>query len=373
MSRPRSIALWCMLVVAVTGLAACSTSARPPLTSPTVIEGFTERVTVTDTGLRLDNQDWWPTGFNAYQLGTDWSVNEGCGAEVDLDAYFDRLPARALTRFNLFSMFVVDKNSGLIDFGPLDAVFDAATRHEQMVLPVLAGSTGQCEDEAFKEREWYVDGWQSQKSLGGMTFADWVRTAVTRWKGRPTIAGWELIGEPEASVCGAQGCDWQVRECPPGGAAVLRSFFDDAGALLRSIDPDRPIFSGFVGGDQCGLEGSDYREVAGSAMIDVLDFHDYGGNLSDYGPSGSDLPTRLDQAREIGKPIVVNEIGVEAGSCLDATTRARGLRIKIDQQRDAGTAGALLWAYVPDPRTGECTYDIGPDDPAWQVVADTVS
>ncbi|MCF3939411.1 beta-mannosidase [Gordonia sp. Z-3] len=373
MRRPRSAALVCLLVVVALGLTACSIGDRRPLTSPIVTEDFSTRVTVTDTGLRLDNQPWWPTGFNAYQLGTDWSINEGCGAEVDLDAYFAKLPAHALTRFNLFSMFVVDKNSGLIDFGPLDAVFDAATRHRQMVLPVLAGGTGQCEDDQFKQRSWYDAGWRTQKSLGGMTFADWVRAAVTRWKDRPTIAGWELVGEPEASVCGAQGCDWQVRECPPGGDEILRSFFDDAGGLLRSLDPNRPIFAGFVGGDQCGLEGSDYLQVAGSERLDVLDFHDYGGNLTDYGPSGSDLPTRIRQASEAGKPIMVNEIGVNAGSCLDPAERARGLRTKIGQQRDAGTAGALLWAFVPDPRTRECTYDIGPSDPAWQVIADTVS
>lgn len=354
-------------------LNACGAGPRTPLSGPSATQDVSKRVTVTDAGLRLDNQDWWPTGFNAYQLGTDWSVNKGCGAEVDLDAYFAKLPPRALTRFNLFSMFVVDKASGLINFEPLDAVFDAAARHEQMVLPVLAGSTGQCEDEEFKERGWYVDGWQTQKSLGGMSFADWVRTAVTRWKDRPTIAGWELVGEPEASVCSAAGCDWQVRECPAGGSDILRSFFDHAGALLRSIDPDRPLFSGLVGGDQCGLEGADYRRVAGSTMIDVLDFHDYGSDLSVYGPAGSDLATRLDQSRDLDKPIIVNEIGITAGSCFNTTARAEALRLKIDRQREAGTAGALLWAFVPDPRTGQCTYDIGSDDPAWQVITDTVN
>ena len=39
--------------------------------------------------------------------------------------------------------------------------------------------------------------------------------------------------------------------------------------------------------------------------------------------------------------------------------------------RAAGVAGALLWTFVPDPRENECTYDIGPDDPAWRVVTDT--
>ncbi|MGC4961588.1 beta-mannosidase [Gordonia sp. DT101] len=334
---------------------------------------FGGRVATTDNGLLLDGHPWWPTGFNAYQLGTDWSVNRGCGAEVNLDDYFARLPPHALTRVNLYAMFVVDKKTGLVDYGPLDAVFDAATRHRQMVLPVLTGSSGDCEDGKFKDRAWYGNAWQSRKSLGGMTFADWLSTAVTRWKGRPVVAGWELVGEPEAGVCSTQGCNWQVRQCPAGGADVLRTFFDQAGERLHSIDPHRPIFSGFIGGDQCGLTGADYERVGASPQIDVLDFHDYGGGPTDYGPAGSDLPTRIQQAHTLRKPIMVNEIGITAGSCLPVATRADQFRKKLAQQRSAGTAGGLFWAFVPDPRPSECTYDIGPDDPAWKVVADTVS
>ncbi|WAC58025.1 beta-mannosidase [Gordonia sp. SL306] len=344
--------------------------------SPTVSSAghdFSGRVATTDNGLLLDGRPWWPTGFNAYQLGTDWSVNRGCGAQVNLDDYFARLPPHALTRISLFSMFVVDKKSGLLNYGPLDAVFAAATRHRQMVLPVLTGSSGACEDGKFKDRGWYADGWQTRKALGGMTFADWLTTAVSRWKNQPIVAGWELVGEPEAGVCTASGCDWQARECPDDGADVLRRFFDEAGAKLRAVDPKRPVFSGFIGGDQCGLKGADYARVGASSQIDVLDFHDYGGGPTDYGPAGSDLPTRIRQARTLRKPIVVNEIGIKAGSCLPASTRADQFRDKLTQQRSAGTAGGLFWAFVPDPRPRECTYDIGPDDPAWQVVADTVS
>ena len=52
----------------------------------------TTRVTVAGRTLMLDGRPWWPSGFNAYELGTDWSVNRGCGAQVDLDSYFSALP-----------------------------------------------------------------------------------------------------------------------------------------------------------------------------------------------------------------------------------------------------------------------------------------
>ena len=125
----------CLLVLVVLVVAGCTSSqdSAGPTTSPQ----RTGRVQATPTGLTLDKTPWWPTGFNAYQLGTDWSVNRGCGAAVNLDDYFGRLPPRALTRFNLYSSFVVDKRTGLVNFGPLDAVIAAAERHHQMLLPVL--------------------------------------------------------------------------------------------------------------------------------------------------------------------------------------------------------------------------------------------
>ncbi|WP_083207226.1 beta-mannosidase [Gordonia sp. UCD-TK1] len=358
------------IAVVVLCLAGC---ARTPDPGPPQITQ-SHRASTTPTGLVLDGKPWWPAGFNAYQLSTDWSVNRGCGAQVDADGYFDRLPPRALTRFNLYSVFAVDKRSGLIDFGPIDRVFQAAARHHQMVLPVLTGGSGDCEDERFEERDFYVDGWQTEEIVGGLTYTEWVEIAVTRWHDEQSIAGWELVGEPEASECGPASCDWEARTCPDDATAVLRSFFDRAGAHLRAYDADRPIFSGVVGGDQCGLAGAGYAEVLGSAGVDVLDFHDYRSDVDpESGPAGSNLRARLAQARELGKPLVVNEIGIHAGSCGSIANRAEQFETIIARHRDAGVAGALLWSFVPDPRGAQCTYDIGLHDPAWNVVREYAS
>lgn len=97
------------------------------------------RATVSGGELHLDGQPWWPTGLNAYQLATDWSINRGCGAMVDLDEYFGSLPDGAVTRFNVFQQLAVNKFTGELDFAPIDAVFAAAELHEQMVIPVLVG------------------------------------------------------------------------------------------------------------------------------------------------------------------------------------------------------------------------------------------
>ncbi|EME16445.1 hypothetical protein [Rhodococcus triatomae] len=327
------------------------------------------RVGANGTGLTLDGAPWWPVGFNAYQLATDWSVNRGCGAQVDLDAYFAALPGVTITRFNAFSALATNKFTGAVDFAPVDAVFAAAERHGQLVIPVLTAQDGACEDDVFKQRGWYVDGWQQQAPGQTMSFQDWVDTAVGRWRTSPALAAWELVGEPETSVCPGGNCDWANRVCPPDAAEVLRTFMDDAGARVRALDPGRLITAGLTGGGQCGTQGDEYRYIGESPNVDVLQYHDYHADgIPLPGDQWNGLARRIDQVQEIGKPLLVAEIGQAAGECLSYAQRAADIGTKIAGQRAAGTAGALLWAFVPDPRHDECTYDIGPGDPLYDLL-----
>ncbi|WSJ20079.1 beta-mannosidase [Nocardia sp. NBC_01327] len=334
-------------------------------------------VTAGPAGLRLHGQPWWPGGFNAPQLATDYAVNFGCGAEVDLDAFFRKLPANSLTRFSLFQAFVVNKDTEAVNFKPADAVFAAAEKYGRMVLPVLAAQTGDCGDEMFKQRQWYVDGWTKVNHVPGrsiMSFRDWVRTAVGHWRGSPSLAGWELVGEPEPSNCDGSRCDLRHRTCPSDAATVLRTFMEQAGKLVREEDPRRLIFAGYVGGSQCGIAGDNFAQVSASPLIDAVEFHDYtedGNPLP--GDAANGLARRLDQARQLGKPLLVAEIGEYAGSCDSLDNRREIMGRRISGQRRAGTAGALIWAFVPDPRQDQCTYDVGPEDPLWSLVADTTT
>lgn len=330
------------------------------------------RVTASPSGFALDGSPWWPTGFNAYQLATDWSVNWGCGAMVDLDTYFGALPPHSLTRFNLFQALAINRFTGQLDFGPIDAVFATAEAHDQMLIPVLAPQDGACEDNVFKGRQWYIDGWtthdrNSERAL--MSFQDWMHTAVTRFRGSPSLAAWELVGEPETSSCTDAACMWWTRTCDPGAAQVLRDFFDTAGEELRAIDPRTLITAGFTGGGQCGTQDDEYQFVSASPYVDVVQYHDYGADgVPLPGDQWNGLGRRLEQAAALGKPLLVGEIGELAGSCGTLTDRAANITTKLHGQRDAGSAGALLWAFVPDPRPYDCTYDIGFDDPLWDVV-----
>lgn len=327
------------------------------------------QIGVSGTGLTLDGRPWWPIGMNAYQLGTNWHVNVGCGAEVNLDDYFGRLPPHSLTRFNVFSSLAVNKATGALDFSALDAVFAAAARHRQFLVAVLSASEGACEAGGFKEHDWYVEGWRSAVPDGApMPFATWLDTAVSRWRNSPALAGWTAVGEPEPSNCGSPQCDWQSRSCPADAGAVLRGFIDATSARIRELDPDTPIWSGRAGGDQCGSVGDDYVLVGSSPGIDVLEYHAYGDGLQVPGDPGVGLARRAEQAVALGKPLVVAEIGLPAGSCLPLEQRASSLAHIIDLQRASGTAGALFWSFVPDPRSDRCTLDIGPNDPLFRLV-----
>lgn len=341
----RAVTVAAVLLPVVVSASSCDTSQPPVATrSPAV--------SVSESRLMLDGQQWWPTGLNAYQLATDWTVNDGCGAEVDPDVYFSALPDGSLTRFNAFQNLAVNRHSGEIDFTALDRVFAAAERHGQMILPVLAGQDGACDDEVFKQRDWYLGGWSERGTLP-LSHRDWVETAVRRWAGSPVIAAWEPVGEPEPSVCPDGDCRLEVRACPADSAEVLRDWTDEVGALIRELDPGTLITAGVIGGDQCGIEGPGFGLLAESPFVDVIQYHDY--------DDAGFLQQRL---AEVRIPVLVAEVGMEAGGCLPLAARADALAARFEHYREVGAAGALLWAFVPDPRPGECTFDVGADDPA---------
>ena len=326
---------------------------------------------VDGTSLTLDGRPWWPIGINAYQLGTNWSVNAGCGAQVDLDRYFGSLEPHSLTRINVYSSFAVNKRTGQLDFSALDAIFDTAVRHNQLLIAVLTGGEGGCENEYFKDYDWFAGGWHNEMSHGlPMPFSAWLDVAIGRWGGSPALAGWTAVGEPEPSQCTDEDCTWQSRVCPADSATVLRGFFDDVGVRIRGLDPDAVIFSGHTGGGQCGSVGEDYALVAASPGIDVVEYHYY--QATDYlpGDSRDGLQRRIEQTRMLNKPLIVAEIGVRAGTCKSLQVRQQEIALIVAAQRAHGAAGAMFWAYVPDPRLGECTLDIGPHDPLFEMIGE---
>lgn len=250
-------------------------------------------------------------------------------------------------------------------------MFAAAERHGQLVIPVLTGQDGACEDELYKQYDWYAGGWRTRPHGLAATFEEWLIAAVSRWRDSPAVAAWEIVGEPEPGRCPGGDCAANARICPPDAAAVLRRFMDEAGALVRAAAPGVPITAGLLGGGQCGSAGDEYGYLAESPFIDIVQYHDYHADgIPLPGDRWNGLARRIEQAVAAGKALLVGEIGQYAdGSETALRRRAADIEAKITGQRAAGTAGALLWAFVPDPRIGSDTYDIGPHDPLFDVLA----
>ena len=341
--------------------------AQPPAAQP-ADPSPAPRFGIDGMKLTLDGKPWWPVGINAYQLGTDWTVNAGCGGQVDLDAYFGALAPNSLTRFNAFSSLATNKETGLLDFTALDAVVRAAERHGQLLIAVLSSNEGSCEGDTFKNHAWYAGGWRTDATGTSMGFARWLDTAVQRWGDSPALAGWTAVGEPEPSDCTDSDCTWQLRHCQPDSAQVLRDFYDATGARIRDLAPGAKTFSGHAGGGQCGSAGNEFEYVSSSPGIDVLEYHFYESTDSLPGNQYDGLARRMQQAKALNKPLLITEIGMEAGSCGTVDERERVLEHAFTEMRHHGAAGAMFWSYVPDPRHNQCTLDIGPGDPLMQLV-----
>lgn len=365
-----------LLLIMAFWLAVAASACAPPVPDKPVVEAPSPAPTptipnlgISGTSLTLDGQPWWPIGINAYQLATDWSVNAGCGAQVDLDTYFSQLQPHSLTRFNAFSSLAVNKSTGLLDFSALDAVVRAAERHGQLLIAVLSNNEGGCEGDSFKDYDWYAGGYLTDTAPAmPMTFASWLDTAVRRWAGSPALAGWTAVGEPEPSHCTDSQCSWALRTCHPDSANVLRAFYDTTGARIHELDPGAEIFSGHASGGQCGMAGDAFEYVSASPGVDVLEYHYYESTDSLPGNEIDGLARRAQQAHALNKPLLITEIGMEAGSCGSLDTREQVLRAAFTEMRRQGAAGAMFWAFVPDPRPRECTLDIGPTDPLMRLV-----
>ena len=326
-----------------------STTAPPPA-SPTI------RLTRSGTELLLDGRPRRFVGVNAYQLATLWSVNRGCGGQVDdLDAFFSSLPPASLVRFWAFQELAVNRTSLQRDFTAIDRVVSAAARHGHLLVMTIGNHWRDC-DGFEKTTAWYGGGFRDVPSVGDglprAAYVDYVREVATRYRTSPAIGMWEPVNEPELTC---------------GRSDVLRSFFDAIGGEIKRIDPSHLISSGTIGGGQCGTQGAEYEYVHASPGIDVASFHDYGADTAPIpGDQWNGLAVRLEQTARLAKPLIVGEVGMVAGTAPDCpmstSRRADLLAAKLDAQMSAGVRAFLPWAWTADPPA--CTYDIRADDPA---------
>ena len=356
---------------APTGASARSAGVAAPVPGPPVT-GYLARQ---GTRLFLGGAPYQAVGLNAYELATDWGSNYGCGGKLDdatLERFFASLPAHAMVRaWGFQGAMATNPVTHQRDWTGLDRVVAAAERHGDLLVLALGNQDGSCDDGHWKNAAWYSGGYRQLFPGDGYTVAtvsywDWVHEIVGRYRNSAAIGMWEPVNEPEASEC-APG--YQKSDCYPhlrcdetGASAALRSFFDSVGQEIKRVDPNHLVETGSMGGGQCGWAGADFASVSASPGVDVVGYHDY----SQLPATPTELTTRAGEARGLGKPLLVGELGLQATSagpgCSSRAARLATIQTKSRALLSNGIAGVLLWDWVPDPQAG-CSFDIGPGDP----------
>ena len=222
------------------------------------------------------------TGFNAYQLATDWGTNAGCGGmatTAQIDSFFASLRPDSLVRFWAFQgTMATNVHTGQLDWAPLDNVFYEAAKYHVYLIPVISSQSGSCDDGHWKDQAWYSGGFKDVYNSAGnadgrgltpLSYWDYTNALVSRYADSPALGMWESMSEAEASTCPApyQGSSCYGHEtCPNEAAAAsaLKYFFTTVGGQIHLLDPEHLVEAGFLGGGQCGTAGSDYQNVGAS-------------------------------------------------------------------------------------------------------------
>lgn len=369
-------------VPASTTMVPASTTTVPPTTSTTEPTKAPTVLTASGGKLLLNGQPYRDVGLNAYELGTYWGIDAGCGAmlsDTQLNTFMASLAPHTLVRIaaNEGGM-AVNVHTGRIDWAPLDRIVAAAAAHGDLLIFDLSDQSGTCENMQWKTLNWYAGGYLDGAGMDAagvalpLTYWQFVQAIVSRYATSPAVGMWEPVNEPDASSCPGftpQNCAGH-QTCPNESAAALalRSFFDAVGGEIHALDPVHPVESGLVGSGQCGTSGADFQFVAGSPGLDVLTVHDYyPADDSLGGDQWNGIAVRIAQAAAVGKPLIAGEVGVQAGTapgCPSLSDREQDFSDRISRQAALGVQAFLFWNWEPAPSGDPCTFDLLAGDPS---------
>ena len=227
-------------------------------------------ITRAGTEFQLDGAPFKFVGANMYNAAGDPSIYQ-CGPwmsnpEVELDQWFARARAdfgAKVIRFWAFQRYT----KGGTDWRSLDRVFRLANKHGLKVLPVLENQWGDCTLGGERYDTWFADEYKRPYGGHSVSYKEYVRRVVDRYKNEPAIFAWMLMNEAESKTTAG------VESTEP-----LYTFARDMSYFVRARDPNHLVTLGVVGGGQPGVRGANYERLAGISTIDYATFHDYGKN-----------------------------------------------------------------------------------------------
>ena len=317
-------------------------------------------VTRNGTQLLVNGQPFRPVGLNIYNANSSGNCWYDLAHGSTLDDSLSAIgPGKNVLRAWFFQDLAMA--NGQRDWSAFDHTLAVAHAHGYKVIATLANQWADCEPQAgYKSESWYTSGYKQPDPGGTVSYRDWVQEVAARYKNDPTVMAWQLVNEPE--ILPQQGGDCGT--VPESTAVnVLSSFAADVSGAIKAVDPNHLISLGTIGGGQCGAQGADYKTVMSVPTLDLCEFHDYTPSQLVPGDQFNGLQVRINQCNQLGKPILVGELGVkpsDVGGTFAA--RANTVASKLCAQLSAGVAGVLLWAWDKDGSLLD-NFDIGPGDP----------
>ena len=322
-------------------------------------------VTRSGTKFYLNGKEFKFVGFNMFDAAA--TDRYKCAwwprfTDSELDAtlkYMRQTSGATVLRFWAFQTYT---KSGQ-DWSGMDRVIRIAKQNGFKVLPVLDNGPASCTGNTSMEKwqyqsdSWYVSGYKVKFGTDALSYRDYVRAIVTKYKDEPTIFGWVMMNEANTGKRNSS------------GKTVLIDFTKDVGGLIKSIDTKHLVTVGTQSNGATAASGTDFVDVYSLSQVDFTSATERGywvGKENDPLPGSADgktLPnvnsydclktyqskvacSLANSIQVVKKPFVIMEAGVKVdNNPTSRQTRAQVMNNKMSAMFNNGASGYMLWHW----------------------------
>lgn len=313
---------------------------------------------------QLNGQPFRAIGFNLHDAAANTTVNTcnhwGVWTDRELDQAFKAMHDDAgatVVRFWAYQSYT----KGGTSFESFDRLIAAAKRNNIRLMAVLDDMWSYCTDGPHKTLAWFRDGYKAPWGKNPLSYRDYVREVVRRYRDEPTIFAWSLMNEPDPIV-GAWEGRWPVWADENEAKTVYKAWVQDMAALVKQIDP---YHLQTIGVHAESWQG--YLDFTGTHALPTIDFctiHDYDHETTPLTPRMSE---RIQECHSLGKPIVIGEASIRTTGSRSfvPNQRANLFDAKLRSFFEAGGAGYLVWEWGKVTNSGST---VMPGDPLLPVL-----
>jgi hypothetical protein len=208
-----------------------------------------------------------PLGVNYYDAAGDPEIFQ-CGAPLDepdtrLDDQFRRIRSETGANVVRFWAFRSYTNGGT-DWRALDRVIRQAQAHDLLLIPVLENQWADCTHGGPRTADWYAGRYHQPDDGYPISYEEYVRRIVARYRDEPAIFAWMLMNEAEAK-----------RPDGSGDPDALYAFAEQTTRLVKELDPNHLVALGVIGRGQPGTADAAFERLHALRTVDLVSYHDY--------------------------------------------------------------------------------------------------